>query len=138
MVPTDSGEPPFGVSETGGFPSSQNNSSQVGVLDNTISIGSRINWEQRVGYSRMGNFSYFTQAFGDRYGFQDPKQPGRNLMLCELFEQGVINEVWIEDGESGPRHAPFNAERKQIYDAQNQAVPGSFAPCVGGVVTVIS
>ena len=56
---------PFGVSETGGFPSSQRNGSQVGVIDNTISIGSRINWEQRLGYSRMGNYSYFSQAFSD-------------------------------------------------------------------------
>jgi len=73
----------------------------------------------------------FTSRFSTLYGFPD-KTMSRFLSLCELFEQGVINEVWIEDGESGQRHAPFNAERKQVYDMENVAVPGSFSPCVGG------
>jgi hypothetical protein len=74
----------------------------------------------------------FSTRFSALYAFPDPTTPTRSLSLCELFERGVINEVWIEDGESGTRHAPFNMERKQIYDAQNQAVPGSFAGCGGG------
>ena len=40
---------PFGFSETGGFPTTTSNTAQVGVVDNTISIGSRMNWEQRLG-----------------------------------------------------------------------------------------
>jgi len=84
-----------------------------------------------------GSFAFdptalFTARFTDLYGVPDKVTPSRSLSLCELFEQGVINEVWIEDGESGPRHAPFNVERKQVYDVQNLAVPGSFLPCVGG------
>jgi Carboxypeptidase regulatory-like domain len=74
---------PYGVSETGGFPSSQNNASQVGVVDNTISIGSRINWEQRIGFSRMGNYSYFNQtvtdpsaAYGPTFGIGGSGIPG--------------------------------------------------------------
>jgi hypothetical protein len=74
---------PFGVSETGGFPSSQNNGSQVGVLDNTIQIGSRLNWEQRIGFSRMGNYSYFSQAvtsanpaYGTNFGIAGATVPG--------------------------------------------------------------
>ena len=56
------------------------------------------------------------------------------LSLCQLFEQGVINEVWIQDGgdaTSRPR-APLYAERKQEYDADWKAIPGTFQPCLGG------
>jgi len=74
----------------------------------------------------------FSAPFSASYGFTDPANPARYLSLCELFEQGFINEVWIEDGEDGPRHAPYNAERKQIYDAQNRPVPNTFDPCAGG------
>jgi hypothetical protein len=77
------------------------------------------------------SLALFSASFSPRYGFADPAAPARSLSLCELFEQGFINEVWIEDGEGQQRHAPYNAERKQIYDAQNKAVANSFAPCVG-------
>ncbi len=45
---------PFGFSQTGGFPVGQNNGSQVGAIDNTIAIGSRLNWEQRAGLRPHG------------------------------------------------------------------------------------
>ncbi len=53
---------PFGYSQTGGFPSIQNNGAQVAAIDNTISFGSRLNWEQRLGYDRMGSYSFFNQT----------------------------------------------------------------------------
>ena len=53
---------PYGLSQTGGFPLTQNNGSQVGALDNTISIGSRLNWEQRLGYVRMFSNSFDKQT----------------------------------------------------------------------------
>jgi hypothetical protein len=74
----------------------------------------------------------FTARFADAYGFADPATPGRSLSLCELFEQGAINEVWIEDGEAGTRRAPLDVERKQVYDSDGRAVADSFLPCVGG------
>ena len=49
---------PYGFSQTGGFPVTQNNGSQVVAIDNTIAIGSRLNWEQRLGFARMGSYSY--------------------------------------------------------------------------------
>ena len=55
---------PFGFSQTGGFPVTQNNGSQVVAIDNTKSIGSRINWEQRLGFVRMGSYGSFTQTLG--------------------------------------------------------------------------
>jgi hypothetical protein len=54
---------PFGYSDTAGFPVTQNNGSQVFSLGNTISIGTRLNWEQRLGFVRMGSFSHYRQVF---------------------------------------------------------------------------
>lgn len=53
---------PYGYAQTGGFPVSQNNGSQVAAIDNTISIGSRLNWEQRLGFVRMGSYSFYRQT----------------------------------------------------------------------------
>ena len=53
---------PYGLAQTGGFPQTQANGSQVGEIDNTISIGSRLNWEQRLGYARMRSYSYYQQT----------------------------------------------------------------------------
>jgi hypothetical protein len=74
----------------------------------------------------------FSARYSAAYGFLDPTDSSRYLSLCELFEQGLINEVWIEDGETGLRRVPLNAERKQVYDAMNRAIPGTFDECVGG------
>jgi hypothetical protein len=65
---------PYGYSATGGFPSMQDNGAQVFALDNTISLGPKINWEQRIGFDRMAAYSYVTQtlagdpALGTNYG----------------------------------------------------------------------
>ena len=59
---TDPVTKPYGFSQTGGFPTSQDNGSQVGALDNTITIGSHLNWEQRLGYARMYSYSYYQQT----------------------------------------------------------------------------
>jgi hypothetical protein len=53
---------PYGYSQTAGFPVTQNNGSQVAAIDNTKSIGSRLNWEQRLGFVRMGSYSSFNQT----------------------------------------------------------------------------
>jgi len=74
----------------------------------------------------------FSSQFADMFGFPDPTMPTRPLSLCELFEKGIINEVWIQDGEAGVRRAPLSLERKQSYDATETAVPDSFDPNAGG------
>jgi len=72
----------------------------------------------------------FTSQFADAYGFQDAS--GKSLTLCQLYQQGAINELWIEDGEAGPRRAPLNIESRQVYDNNGNAIPGAFMPCLGG------
>ena len=39
------------------------NGAQVFSLGNTIGIGSKLNWEQRLGFVRMGTFSDYKQTF---------------------------------------------------------------------------
>src|SRR5271170_485628 len=59
---TDPVSKPYGYANVGGFPVTQANGSQVAAIGNTISIGPRINWEQRLGYVRMGSYSRYTQT----------------------------------------------------------------------------
>jgi hypothetical protein len=78
-----------------------------------------------------GNFdasALYAPAFAVYYGFPDPTNPSQYLTLCQLFEQGIVNELWLMTGDEGtPRRPPLMAEKKQVYDAQNKAVPGMFA-----------
>ena len=79
----------------------------------------------------QGDFDYggiFTQAFANLIGIPDPKNPQRSLTLCELFEQGRINEVWtVGDGP-----VVFESKaRSQVYDDQLQPIPGKFSNCGG-------
>ena len=62
---------PYGYSETGGFPVTQNNGSQVAAIDNTISLGTRLNWEQRLGFVRMGSFGHYDQTLTNSGGASD-------------------------------------------------------------------
>ena len=62
LLPERSHRSLYGISQTGGFPQTQNNGSQVGAVNNTILLGSHINWEQTLGYSRMGSYSNYTQT----------------------------------------------------------------------------
>jgi hypothetical protein len=84
----------------------------------------------------------FGQDFADRhYGIPDPANGARNLTLCELYEQGKINEVWLEVGESGVRATPNVIESRQNYDDSRTAIAGSFTilgctNCVSCGVTV--
>jgi hypothetical protein len=80
----------------------------------------------------------FQAQFAD-FGFSDMTvSPPRPLSLGELFENGLINEVWVQDGEldlpTGPqRRFPLYLERKQRYDQSGAAVTGSGSfDCVGG------
>jgi hypothetical protein len=71
----------------------------------------------------------FSQAYADRYAIADPTNPAHNLTLCELFERGVINEVWMAVGDDPPR-GPLTLERKRVYDAAG-APTDTFEPCAG-------
>jgi hypothetical protein len=70
--------------------------------------------------------------FPPLYGYPDSN--GGYRSLCDLFERGIVNEVWIQDGGDAtttPR-APLYAESKQIYDQNGAAITGRFQQCTGG------
>ena len=81
----------YGMSQTGGFPQSQENGAQVGSLGNTIVLGSKINWVQTLGYSRMYSYSYYTQTvdpgsnFGVGTGASGGYAPGLPGILIKEF-----------------------------------------------------
>lgn len=53
---------PYAVSNVGGFPESEDSGAQVASLTNSISLGSKINWAQRLGFSRQKVYSNFNQG----------------------------------------------------------------------------
>jgi hypothetical protein len=79
---------PYGFSQTGGFPVSAHNGSQVFSLGNTIAIGPRLNWEQRIGFVREGTFSNYTQTFaGGSLGV------GGEQTASNIQNTGVLSDV---------------------------------------------
>jgi len=98
-----------------------------------ISAGAMFPSSSKLPLTPSGAFdptALFTQALGDSYQYFDDGK-GRNLTLCELFEQGKINEVWVAIGEGPPRGID-SLERKQVYDADGTAIPGRFEAAAGG------
>jgi Carboxypeptidase regulatory-like domain len=97
---------PYAFSQTGGFPVTQNNGSQVGALDNTISIGSRMNWEQRLGYARMLSYSYFNQTvlpdptLGASFGIGTSGPNAANYMSSVM--PGVTVDEFASTSSSSP------------------------------------
>ena len=85
---------PFGYSETFGFPSTEANSAEVGAIDNTISIGSRFNWEQRVGFVREGTYSYLNQDVTDT---TTPSAGGSFGINSPLLKPGILPGIGISE-----------------------------------------
>ncbi|MBV9946483.1 MAG: hypothetical protein JOZ69_06525, partial [Myxococcales bacterium] len=73
----------------------------------------------------------FSDSFAPNYGELDPADPTRSLPLCELFERGLVNELWMVVADASPRQPGLLLESKQVYDAANRAVPGSFEQGTG-------
>ena len=96
---------PYGVSNTGGFPENEDSGSQVAAIGNTISIGPRINWEQRLGFARIKVYSSFKQqvvdgAAGPTFGIDFPNSIGLPGMTLSKFASSFGSTV-----TSGPASA---------------------------------
>ncbi len=68
------------------------------------------------------------QLFGPSFAFPDPAGTDAEFGLCELFEMGAINEVWLAVADE--RQPPLMVERKQLYDQSMTALPGEFNDCI--------
>ena len=52
---------PYAVSNVGGFPEREDTGAQVASITNSLSLGPKINWSQRLGFSRQKVYSDFSQ-----------------------------------------------------------------------------
>ncbi len=101
---------PYNVSNTGGFPENEDSGSQVAAIGNTISIGPRINWEQRLGFVRMKVYSNFKQevvngAAGPTFGIAFPNAiglPGMNFNQFSMKNGNTVTagpaSAFVDDG----------------------------------------
>ena len=100
---------PYDFSQTGGFPVTQNNGSQVVAIDNTIAVRPSFNWEQRLGFFRQSSYSYFNQTLTNGSG---PANFGMNSATVPPstgkgpFFQNTLPGLLLEDFPSSQLDAP--------------------------------
>jgi hypothetical protein len=133
---------PYAYSQTGGFPTTTSNGAQVGEIDNTISIGSRFNWEQRLGYVRMHTYSYYNQQFGDtntpstgaNFGIGNPPSGGPDVLPGMLISSFAIN---VANSSPGLKMGPYSVFANTGY-YQNRLNPSTNAIFVLGKHTLVA
>jgi len=129
---------PYGYSQTGGFPVTQNNTSEVGALGNTIQIGSRLNWEQRLGYARMKSYGHFKQTLVNPAG--DPAfgigtgEPGYATGLS-----GLLLDSFASSQTDSPalKLGPYSSFANMGY-AQNRLNPSTNVIFALGKHTIVA
>jgi hypothetical protein len=85
--------------------------------------------------TRAGNgfgFNEFMHSteFAALVNFKHP-QTGATLTVCQMFEQGIINEAWVAEPPDDGQKLYEYLGRAQVYDANMQKVPGRFDNCAG-------
>jgi hypothetical protein len=129
---------PFGFSQTAGFPVTAHNGAQVFSLGNTISIGSKLNWEQRLGFVRMGTFSNYTQAFtGGNLGLSGAQTD--NLIADSMPGLQINNfgyyDQYSPDQYFGPAGVPGAFVNMGYY--QNRLNPSTNVIFTAGKHTIV-
>jgi hypothetical protein len=130
---------PFGFSDTAGFPITQHNGAQVFSLDNTIAIGQRLNWEQRLGFVRMGSFSNYVQnVAGGNLGVGGGQTTGLDANVLPGLE---INNFGYYDQYSptldiGPAGVPGSFVNMGYY--QNRLNPSTNVIFTAGKHTIVA
>ncbi|HOW19179.1 MAG TPA: hypothetical protein PLC79_09095 [Phycisphaerae bacterium] len=78
--------------------------------------------------------AFYGDAFARRYGFPDPRRPGRFLNLHELINSGLVHELWFHAvhiyEEGWPAFEVI--ELKQYYDEQCRPIPDKHGPAGNG------
>jgi hypothetical protein len=140
---------PFGYADTFGFPTTEANSAEVGAVDNTISIGSRLNWEQRIGYVREGTYSYYNQGVtdtttpsaGGSFGINASALPGSTnpLLLSGLLPGIDVSEFGVKANSGGGSlvTGPYSAFVDTGYH-QNRVNPSSNVIFTLGKHTIVA
>ena len=130
---------PFGFSQAPGFPVTQHNGSQVFSLDNTISLSPRLNWEQRLGFVRMGSFSNYQQTVpGGNLGLSGEQTTGLTPNVMPGLE---IDHMGYNDGSApnqyiGPAGVPGAFVNMGYY--QNRVNPSTNVIFTTGKHTIVA
>jgi hypothetical protein len=129
---------PFGFSETAGFPVTAHNGAQVFSLGNTIALSSRLNWEQRLGFVRMGTFSDYKQEIPGNLGVSAAQPDG---LIADLLPGLQINNFAYNDQYSqrlylGPAGVPGAFVDMGYY--QNRLNPSTNLIFTAGRHTIIA
>ena len=107
---------PFTNSSTEGFPATEDTGAQVGSLSNSLSIGSKINWEQRIGFSRQKVYSTYNSAFGNNtFGVGFPGAASTPALQLQKFSYSAGSTVTV-----GP-----NSNFSNAGYFQNRLVPST-------------
>lgn len=72
----------------------------------------------------------FSPEYKGTLGLADPWDVPETLSLCELFERGLVHELWVFAEPTRPAIQSFG-ERRQAYDASGEAIPGVFTATPG-------
>ncbi len=130
---------PFGYSQTAGFPVTAHNGAQVFSLGNTLSIGPKLNWEQRLGFVRMGTFSGYQQAFsGGNLGVSAAQTQNliANLMPGLQIDNFAYNETYAPTFYLGPAGVPGAFVDMGYY--QNRLNPSTNVIFTAGKHTIVA
>jgi hypothetical protein len=74
----------------------------------------------------------FNQTYADYYAIPDPKNPSHNMTICELFNAGMVNDLFVVFNKTGTdNNVPEIVEYKQMYDKNDVALPGRFDQYAG-------
>jgi hypothetical protein len=130
---------PYGYSQVGGFPLIQNNGSHVGALDNTIALSSRVNWEQRLGFTRMQSYSYYKQTLaGGNYGIGSG-DPNNAYLYTNGVLPGLLLSSFASQQIDSPalKVGPFSSFANMGY-TQNRLNPTTNVIVVLGKHTIVA
>jgi Carboxypeptidase regulatory-like domain len=95
----------FANANTLGYPQGEDAGAQVAAISNAITIGSRLNWEQRFGFSRQKVYSDFGSQLGNNaFGVNFPGQTGLAGLTLSKFAYSNAGSVTV-----GPNSAFVNA-----------------------------
>ncbi len=130
---------PFGFSETGGFPVTAHNGSQVFSLGNTIAIGQKLNWEQRLGFVRMGTFSNYQQTVaGGNLGVSGAQTTGLTADALPGLAIGNFGyyDQYSPELDIGPAGVPGAFVNMGYY--QNRVNPSTNVIFTAGKHTIVA
>jgi len=130
---------PFGYSAVPGFPVTAHNGAQVFSLGNTISIGPRLNWEQRLGFVRMGTFSDYKQTFpGGNLGVSGAQTTNLapNVLPGIQINNFAYNDTYAPSLYTGPAGVPGAFVNMGYY--QNRVNPSTNVIFTAGKHTIVA